>query len=127
MKKYREVAVKAANLLQSGEVPHPVAAWDKAAAIVFAHSTSLQDKGCPKSAFLGLCNEGMIRGLPPSGYAKPGKNGEYAVTAVNILRSNRFLATQPDLLWTKVAGRTKSSNSQMEVVIGLWEANCINS
>jgi len=127
MNKYREVAVKAVNLIQSGKSNDPASAWQKAVADVFPQSTSLQDKGCPKAAFLGLCNEGMVIGLPAGEYVKPSKNGDYATAAVNILRSNRFLASQPELLWEKVAGKTKSSNSQMEVVVGLWEAKCINT
>lgn len=125
MKMYGDVAVKAVELMRSGEENHPESAWDHAASSLFPNSSSLQDKGCPKGAFLGLCNEGLIIDLPASDYSRPSKNGEYAVNAVSILKSNRFLASQPDLLWKKVAGNTKASNSQMEVVASLWEAKCI--
>ncbi len=126
MKKFGDVAVKAVELMRSGDEAHPEPAWDRAVSAIFPNSSSLQDKGCPKAAFMGLCSAGLIAGLPAYEYSRPSKNGEYAVSAVSILRSNRFLASQPDLLWKKVVGNTKSANSQMEVVIGLWEAKCIS-
>jgi len=91
---------------------------------VFPASTSLQDKGCPKGAFLGLCSQGLIRGIEPGTYSKTTKNGEYAIRAVDILKRNRFLASQPEMLWKKIAG-TKTHNHQLDVVVGLWEADLI--
>lgn len=127
MIKYRETAVIAALMLQNGDTTDPVEAWNKAAKAVFPNSADLQNKGCPKGAFLGLCNNGLLQGFPSGEYSKPAKNGAYATAAVAILRSNRFLATQPELLWKKVAGNTKTANHQMDVVLGLWEENLISS
>ncbi len=78
-------------------------------------------------AFLGLCKEGLVVGVEPGNYAKSSKNGEYAVDAVKVLRKNKYLASQPDFLWKKVAGNTKPQNGQMDVVIGLWEAGLIGT
>lgn len=125
MDKYRQVAVLAAENIKDGTEPNPLEAWHKAAKKVFPASLDLQKKGCPKGAFLGLCARGMIKGVPPSEYSRLTKNGEYAVAAVEILRSNRFLKSQPELLWKKAVGNTKTENGQMDVVIGLWEANLI--
>jgi hypothetical protein len=125
MSKYRDVAIKAVGLIKSGFVSSPSDALEKATLAVFPNSVSLRDKGCPKGAFIGLCNEGLIDGIPKGSYARSGKNGEYALKAIDILRTNRFLTSQPELLWKKVAGNTKSTNGQMDVVIGLWEAKCI--
>ena len=127
MSKYREVAVQAVNLYRNGSVPDPVKAWTDSAKKIFPGSTNLQNKGCPKGAFLGLCNEGLVSGVPAGNYSRTSKNGKYAIDAVNILKSNKFLASQPDMLWKKVAGNTISENHQMDVVIGLWEAECIST
>ena len=127
MSKYTEVALLAVSLMERGSVHDPVQAWDQAAKRVFPSSASSQDKGCPKGAFLGLCNEGLISGLPPNQYSKASKNGEYAIRAVEILKGNRFLASQPELLWKKVAGNTKTQNHQMDVVVALWEAGHIRA
>jgi hypothetical protein len=125
MSKYGEASVIAAKLLAGGEVDDPANAWDEATKEVFHSSVSLQDKGCPRGAFLGLCNAGLIQGVSAGNYARASKNGEYALQAVEILKGNRFLASQPELLWKKVAGNTKTPNHQMDVVIGLWEAKRI--
>jgi hypothetical protein len=127
MNKYSEAAILAVQLLKGGSIADPPDAWVQATQKYFPTSTSLQNKGCPKGAFLGLCNKGMIEGLPPGKYSNPTKNGKYATDAIEILRKNRFLSSQPDLLWKKVAGKTKSENHQMDVVVGLWEANCISA
>ena len=108
MSKYGEVALSAARMLQTGDVKTPIEAWRKATNVVFPNSVDLQNKGVPSGE-----------------YSSPTKNGKYATDAIGILKENRFLATQPELLWKKVAGNTKSANHQMDVVIGLWEANFI--
>ena len=124
---YRDAAVLAVELISSGNCVEPAAAWGQATSKVFPSSASLRDKGCPKGAFLGLCNEGLVVGVEPGNYAKSSKNGEYAIDAVKVLRQNKFLASQPELLWKKVAGNTKTQNQQMDVVIGLWEAGLIGA
>lgn len=111
MSKYKEAAVLAAQLLKNGDCTEPGVAWNQATKKVFPSSTSLQDKGCPKGTFLGLCNKGLIDGLAAGDYAKPSKNGEYAVRAVEILKGNRFIASQPELLWKKGCRKHKNAKS----------------
>ena len=127
MSKYREAAKLAVQLLNEGEVSDPSDAWAKATKKIFPASKDSQEKGCPKGAFLGLCNEGLVQGVAPGNYCKPSRNGEYAIGAIDILKRNRFLSTQPDMLWKKVAGNTKVQNNQMDVVVGLWEARYIST
>ena len=103
----------------------PTDAWSTAARKIFPESSALEKKGCPKGAFLGLCKRGMVDGIPAGQYSGTSKNGDYAVAAVEILRTNRFLTSQPQMLWKKVAGNAKTENGQMAVVIGLWEADLI--
>ena len=124
---YRDAAVLAVELISSGNCVEPAAAWGQATSKVFPSSASLRDKGCPKGAFLGLCNEGLVVGVESRNDAKSSKNGEYAIDAVEVLRKNKFLASQPDFLWKKVAGNAKTQNHQMDVVIALWEAGLIGA
>ncbi len=126
MRKFGEAAVIAAQRLKSGKYSDPVDAWNSATKTVFPSSRSLQNKGCPRGAFLGLCNEGLIDGLSAGAYSRATKNGQYAVQAIEVLRANRFIASQPDLLWKKIAGSAKTQNNQMDVVVGLWEAKRIS-
>ncbi len=127
MKKYKDAAVLAVQLLEKGEASDPLDAWKKSTKKTFPGSTDLQKKGCPKGAFLGLCNEGLIKDIAAGTYDRPSKNGTYAVDAVAILKKNRFLSTQPEMLWKKVAGNTKVQNNQMDVVVGLWDAKLIST
>lgn len=120
MSKYGETAILAVQLLNEGETSDPSDAWDKAAKQIFPVNKDSQEKGCPRGAFLGLCTEGLVHGVEPGVYGRPSKNGDYAIRAVDILESNRFIATQPDLLWKKVAGNTKTPNHQMDIVVALW-------
>ena len=101
MRKYGNAAVQAVQLIKNGGELSPVDAWLSATKKVFPLSRELQIKGCPKGAFLGLCCEGLIEGIPAGPYSKPSKNGEYAIGAINILKDNRFLASEPDRLWKK--------------------------
>ena len=125
MSKYGEAAVLAVEMLTRGAFENPGDAWNAATKKMFPASASLQDKGCPKGAFLGLCGRGVIEGVRPGTNAKVSRNGEYAILAVEVLMTNKFLVSQPDLLWKKVAGNTKTQNHQMDVVIGLWNAGLI--
>jgi len=127
MSRFGDAAVIAVERLRTGKDFDPADAWKNATKTVFPSSESLQKKGCPKGAFLGLCNLGLIQGLEAGNYSKPTMNGQYAIQAIEVLRRNRFIATQPDLLWKKVAGNTKTANHQMDVVVGLWEAKFIST
>ena len=124
---YRDAAVLEVELISSGNCAEPADAWNQATSKLFPSSASLREKGCPKGAFVGLCNEGIVVGVEPGNYAKSSKNGGYAIDAVKVLRKNKFLASQPELLWKKVAGNTKTQNHQIDIVTGLWEAGLIDT
>lgn len=124
MNKYGLVAIKAVRMLESGEKSDPSAAWSSAAADVFVDSPSSQNKGCPKNAFIGLCEEGLVRGVHAGKYAaRKGeqKNKDYALKAVQILRKRPEMAEGKDALWAEIMeGVEKKHNSQMDVVLALW-------
>jgi hypothetical protein len=97
-----------------------------AVAVAFPESASLQEKGCPLDAFLGLCEEGLVSGVPAGTYTRSVKNKQHAVEAVGLLRFDPSLAANTSALWRRVAG-DKKHNAQMDVVIGLWRAGVIES
>ena len=53
-----------------------------------------------------------------------GKNKQYAIDAVQILRKQPELSSYPRQLWDKVG--TVSPNGQIDVVTALWKANLIS-
>lgn len=123
MNKYAQVALKATHLLNQG-VPAPEA-WKLSAIEVFPDSITSQEKGCPKSTFLGLCEETLIKGSSKGSYTRSKLNKEYALKALRLLKANSPLSSDAKTLWNAVVS-DKTSNSQMDVVIALWEHDLLN-
>ena len=121
MGSYGKVAVRAAALIRDGKFRSPAEAWASAARELLPHSESSQDKSCPRGAFLGLCDEGLVAGVPAGSYTRSPANKSYAVRAAGLLRTSPELAAQgPTLLWDRVVpGGAKRHNGQMDVVLGL--------
>ncbi len=126
MHQYGEVAVRAAELGRGGSV-NPPDAWDAATVAIFPTSESLQEKSCPRGAYLGLCEEGLVAGIPAGTYTRSRDNKGYAIRAVELLAADPALAEAgPKALWTRVMdGDNKVYNSQMDVVLALWKHSLI--
>lgn len=125
--KYGKVAIKAANFATIGKMD-PKKAWKEACNEVWPDMTknkSCRIKGCPRNAFLGLCEAGMIKKLKKGDYTFKNKNynKDYAIKAVKILRKNSELSDDKNKLWKKVID--KKPNDQMDVVLALWNEELI--
>lgn len=83
-------------------------------------------KGCPKSAFLALCQKGFISGIPAGYYTSSKKNGKYAVEAARILQNNPALRNNPGELWYSIPDHPGTYNQQMDVVCALWNEGLIH-
>jgi len=108
---------------------NPKDAWDEAAREIIGGADT-RVKGCPREAFLGLCGEGMVKGIPKKPYTRSEKNKLYARKAVELLRNNpKFRDDTTKELWNRVLkdlGREKvHHNQQMHVVLALWKSNLI--
>ena len=126
MGKYGQVAVTAVGLLHSGGTDNPRQAWDIAAQEVFPHSASSREKGCPRSTFLGLCEGGLVKGVPAGEYCTAVLNKQYALRAVELIRGNEELKENKLNLWNQVCTDAKKKhNQQMDVVVSLWEQGLI--
>ncbi|WP_222125188.1 DUF6979 family protein [Paenibacillus xylanexedens] len=84
-------------------------------------------KGCPKNTFLGLFEEGLLKGIPSGNYTNSIKNKGYGLKAVKILfESNTEKDIKQRTLWKEVIGDQKIKyNSQMDVVLALWDEGMI--
>lgn len=121
MSAYGDAAVHAARLCQKQGLD-PVAAWTRAVE-KYLPTEEGRKKGCPKSTFLGLCEEGLIKEVPAGHYTSSRLNKGYAVRALQLLNANPALASTSGDLWKAVmAGEPKKPNGQMEVAIALWTA-----
>ncbi|MFX3636321.1 MAG: hypothetical protein ACE3L7_09745 [Candidatus Pristimantibacillus sp.] len=131
MNKYGDVAIIAVRSILNEEKLQPLVAWKEAASVAFGEGTWAQRKGCPKNAFLGLCEEGLVKGIAVGNYVEKSgsqKNKGYAVHAIQILRDKPELADDKLGLWREVMNGVKMShNSQMDVVLSLRNNNLIES
>jgi hypothetical protein len=127
MNKYAEVALRATKLMRASACASPVESWHLAAREVFPGKVPSQKKGCPKGAYLGLCEEGLVAGVPAGHYTKSRDNKAYAVEAVRLLVGEPGLASEgPSALWQRVMnGTLKAQNHQMDVVLALWAHDMI--
>jgi hypothetical protein len=127
MRTYGDVAVRATELFRNTVRASPREAWDAAAGEAFPTSASRQRKACPRGAFLGLCEEGLVVGVPAGSYARGRANKSYALQALRLLEREPALAdVGPRALWRRVMnGRHMAPNSQMEVVLELWARRLI--
>lgn len=128
MSKYAQAAVKAVELFHSKAVNSPVEAWNKATIELFGANSWGHKKGCPRNAFLGLCEEGLIKQVPPRKYIsrENSKNKKYAVQAVSLLNQDSKLVNDINILWEIVISESGlSHNYQMDVVCSLWKNSYI--
>ena len=125
---YGKVAVKAVELVRFGNMKNPKYAWDNATSKLI-DSKSSKEKGCPKDAFLGLCEEGMIEGIKADKYTHSNKNKRYDLKAIQLLKKHPDLLNRKENLWNevmKLEGKDISHAGQMDVVVALWKKGFID-
>lgn len=138
---YGDIAIEATN--RYPQICCPEASWQAVAEDIigsrkkYRHLTPAQikdlssvKKGCPRSAYLGLCQEGMVEGVPGEAYTSSPDNAPHAVAAARLLLEEPKLASQtPVDLWSTVTDRLgiphTSHQGQMDVLLALWGAGKI--
>lgn len=81
-------------------------------------------KVCPRLAFIGLCENDLIKGVAVKNNYKESLNKDYAVKAVEILKKeDKQYRTRE--LWEVIGNIEKKHNGQMDVVLALWEKGMI--
>lgn len=117
MGQYGKTAIRAVQLIQAEETKSPSEAWETAAAQVIKALTS-RKKSCPRDAFLGLCEEGLVRGIPSAVYTDSIKNKAYAVEAARLLKTNPDM--EQSTLWSTATHDSGiQHNGQIDVVLAL--------
>ena len=128
---FANAATAAVNLMYTNPPLSPEDAWIQALKSLGAKQ-SVIEKGCPKNAFIGLCESGQIKSIPAALNIKGGLNADYALDALLHLQT---LSKQPATiehseLWAHVMSLEnrdidKKHNQQMHVVLGLWNSGLI--
>jgi hypothetical protein len=121
--RYGEAALMAARQESPAGVD-PVARWEGAMKKLYPTSSTAQKKGCPRGAFLGLCEEGLVKGIPAGRYTPPNDNKAYAVRAAALLIEGKQ-RWSTSALWKAVAKPSKTHDSQMDIVLALWNNDLI--
>ncbi len=103
----------------------PAKRWQSAVERVYPTSVSAQKKGCPRGAFLGLCEEGLVKGIPAGNYTVSKDNKAYAVHAAELLIESKQKWSISELWRAVTDDPEKTHNSQMDVVLALWKNGLI--
>jgi hypothetical protein len=122
--RYGEAALMAARQGAPADI-NPVARWESAMEKLYPTSAAARKKACPRGAFLGLCEEGLVIGIPAGRYTTSKDDKAYAVRAVALLtEGTQHCSTSA--LWRAVTnGAEKAHNSQMDIVLALWNNDFI--
>jgi hypothetical protein len=79
---------------------------------------------CPKGAFLGLCERGLVRDIPPGEYTRSVSSSEIAFAALQQLRADPSPIDEKAKLSKRVYGE-RTPNDEVEVVLSLWKHELI--
>jgi hypothetical protein len=126
MTKYAQTARAAAQFATNNRMS-PEAAWNKAAEQVFPTQLASRVKGCPRQAFIALANAYFVKRSAAPKRASKSTSGVYALEATEALRKNPELVNSKADLWARTSGGSKKHNSQMDVVIALWNENYLSN
>ena len=122
--RYGQAAIMATHRSSSVNVD-PVTRWEAAMEKLYPTSPAARKKGCPRGAFLGLCEEGLVKGIPAGRYTSSRDNKDYAVRAAALLIEGKQ-SWSTGALWQAVTDDPKKvHNSQMDVVLALWNNDLI--
>jgi hypothetical protein len=122
--RYGEAALMAARRASTGE-SNPMARWKAAMEALYPTSETARKKNCPRGAFLGLCEDGLVKGIPAGKYTASKDDKAYAVQAAALLAEGTQSWSVSGLWRAVVDDPEKTHSSQMDVVLALWKNGLI--
>jgi hypothetical protein len=103
----------------------PVARWEWAMQRLYPSSPTARRRSCSRGAFLGLCEEGLVKGIPAGHYTASKDNKAYAVRAAALLTEGKQ-SWSTSALWRAVTtDPERAHNNQMDIVLALWKNGLI--
>lgn len=88
---------------------------------LYPTSPTARNKACPRGAFLGLCEKGLVKETPAGRHTAARGNKAYAVRAAPLLAEGRQNLSTGSLWRAVTDDPEKTHNSQMDVVLALWK------
>jgi hypothetical protein len=101
------------------------ARWELALEKLYPTSPVARKKGAPRGAFLGLCEDGLVQGIPAGDYSASKLNKGYAVRAIALLLEGAQHWSKSALWQSVTDGSGKEENGQIDIVLALWNNNLI--
>jgi hypothetical protein len=92
---------------------------------LYPTSPAAQRKTRPRGAFLGLCEEGLVKGIPAGHYGASKDNKAYALRAAELLVAGTQSWSRSALWQAVTDDPEKTHNSQMDIVLALWKNGLI--
>jgi hypothetical protein len=92
---------------------------------LYPTSSAARKKGAPRGAFLGLCEEGLVTGIPAGQYSASRINKDYAVHAAKLLIEGTQQSSRSALWRAVTEGGDEQENGQIDVVLALWNNHLI--
>jgi hypothetical protein len=118
----REAARTARSYVISRDMT-PAQAWDEAAKKLSGKARS----SYAKTTFLGLCEAGLVKGVPPGDYAdRSGDMARYAARMIEMLVEDDEWEYDPQELFAKATEGKVQEQGQVDVVFGLWNHGLID-
>jgi hypothetical protein len=126
--RYGEAALMAVRMNTFGKALSPAERWEDAVRKLYPTTPIGQKKSGPRTAFMGLCEAGLVKGIEAGEVApatsSANRNKAYAVKAVELLRAGTHKTITE--LWAEVTeGEVIDHASQMDVVLALWKNGLI--
>jgi len=121
--RYGEAAILAAREGASGM--NPVSRWESALKKLYPTSPVARLKSSPRGAFLGLCEEGLVKGIPAGDYAASKDAKACAVRAVALLAEGTQHWSRSALWQASTLDAGKQESGQIDVVLALWNNGLI--
>ncbi|RZB34236.1 MAG: hypothetical protein SRB1_00004 [Desulfobacteraceae bacterium Eth-SRB1] len=117
---YGQIAVDAANGFQQSVNAGLLQAWSNSLKI-----NNTNDKDCPRVAFLGLCEDGFVAGVPKGNYIQKSSVSvikQKAIDIRNIIMNNNppSIPTRTKTLIWKQVGGTGQDQGVIDVVYTLF-------
>jgi hypothetical protein len=92
---------------------------------LYPTSPAARRKSCPRGAFLGLCEEGLVKGIPRGQYTASKEDKAYAVRAAALLAEGTQSWSRSTLWQAVTDDPHKAHDSQLDVVLALWKNGMI--
>ena len=92
---------------------------------LYPTSPIARKKSAPRAAFLGLCEEGLVKSIPAGHYKASPLNKSYAVQAAALLTAAQQHWSRSALWQAVTEGATIEHDSQIDIVMALWKNDLI--